>query len=172
MPVLGISTFPFWVSTMFWSAGNAMSIKLYSLFFFCRRVMSGLFCFSFLSVKLVTSNGSFTTSFSMTGEGWFSCQLLNVSSPYFLQTSQCTRRAILVFLASFEHPLVKCLMVSVPCPHSLHSGVSDILSLLNLMAFVLNACYCVVRIMPYVPFLENLTHPLYIVCPHYFSRHF
>ena len=39
--------------------------------------------------------------------------------------------------ASLEHPLVICLMISVLSPHNLYKNLSDVLSMSNLIEFVL-----------------------------------
>ena len=86
---------------------------------------------------------NFTSSYFVTGKSWHSWHLLEGSSPYFLLISQCTQRASLScrFLCSLwailEHPLVICLMVSVLTPHNLDNNLSVVLSMLNLIEFVL-----------------------------------
>ena len=108
------------------------------------------------------SHVSSTSSFSVTGKGWCSYHLLEASSPYFLLISQWTRRAALScrfpfsVWANLEHPLDICLMVSVLTPQNLHSGVSDVLSILKLIEFVLKACSRSASSMLSVSFLRNL----------------
>ena len=57
------------------------------------------------------------------------------------------------FWASFSHPLKMCHTVSVDSPHKLHSGVSEVLSTLCLIEFLLKACSCAASIKPSVSFL-------------------
>ena len=93
-----------------------------------------------------------TSLFSATAKGWWSYHLSVRYIPHFLHISQCTRRATLSwrFLyslwASLLHPLIICLTVSVEFPHNLHSGVSEVLSMLCLIEFVLKACSWAARI--------------------------
>ena len=104
-----------------------------------------------------------TSLFSATAKGGWSYHFnLSVHSiPHFLHISQCTRRATLSwrFLyslwASLLHPLIICLTVSVEFSHNLHNGVSEFVSILCLIEFVLKACSWAARIKPSVSFFKN-----------------
>ena len=55
----------------------------------------------------------------------------------------------------FLHPLTMCLTVSLASLHNPHSGVSEVLSILYLVKFVLEACSWAARIKSYVSFFKN-----------------
>ena len=83
-------------------------------------------------------------------------------------------RFLYSFWVSFLHPLTICHTVSVDSRHNLHSGVSDVLSMLYLTEFVLKACYRAARIEPSVsffkkPFLSHLQDSSCLVSPLFFS---
>lgn len=79
------------------------------------------------------------------------------SIPYFLQISQFTRRATFYSLwARFLHLLIAYPKVLVDSSQNLHSaGVSEVLSMLCLIEFVLKACSWTVRIKSSVSFYEK-----------------
>ena len=120
-----------------------------------------------------------TSPFSAVDKGWWLYHLLVHSIPYFLHISQCTRRATLSwrFLyslwASFLHPLTMCLTVSVVSPHNLHSGVSEVLSMLYLIEFVLkaqlflsrqNQAFCLRFKNPFLSHLQDSSPATFDIC--------
>ena len=149
--------FSSWVVRIFWSAGTSMSIIVHSCVSLCTTVISGRLCFIRLwypklfslpySLQLVRIDGHITYRYR--------------SNPYFLHSSQWTCRATLLwrilytFWASFFHPLTICHTVSVDSAHNLHSGVSDVLSILCLTEYVLKACSWTARIKPSVSFFKQ-----------------
>ena len=81
--------------------------------------------------------------------------ILSAHLPVYSQGYLVMALLVLSLWASLLHPQTICLTVSVEFRYSLHSGVSEVLSVLCLIEFVLKACSWADRIKPFVSLFKK-----------------
>ena len=149
-------TFSTSVVRIFSFPGTAMSISVHSckyVFMYNSRIWT-------IVLQLLVHKDSHIPSYPhfsilCNWQGWWSYHLLVHCNPYFLHSSQCTRRATILwpsphsFWASIHWQYV---MDSL---HNLYSSVSDVLSTLCLTEFVLNAYYRLLLFSKLVIFIKS-----------------